>query len=135
VDSSLFASAEDGGQDTLPSRAEPGAVAAPDFAIDDRRTNRLFAEIVRGVNCRIDQEPKPVHRMIEQMSGQTSIGFARETALRQAFQFLRQAQTAYGHGITREPMATPGPSERIGPVDQPQDRARQAHRPTHGRFQ
>jgi hypothetical protein len=47
---SLFAGSYDCGQNTLPPRAEPGAVAAPDFAVDDRRTNRLFAAIVRGVD-------------------------------------------------------------------------------------
>ena len=40
---SLFASADHGHQGTLQPCAAPGAVAAPDFAIHHRRTDRLFA--------------------------------------------------------------------------------------------
>ena len=50
--------------------APPSAVAAPDFAIDDRRTDRTLGPMIRGLNCRIDQEPEPLHRVLAEMVGQ-----------------------------------------------------------------
>jgi len=99
AEGSLFASADYGGQNALASGTKPGAIATPDFAVHDGRTNGLFATIIRGVDRGIDQKPKPVHRMLQQVPGQTPIRRVRETALSQLLQFTGQAQAALGQVI------------------------------------
>src|SRR5687768_6317423 len=111
---SLFAGAKYGGQNALPSCSLPGAVAAPYFAVHYRRANRLLATVVGRVGLGVDQEPEPVHGMLQQMPGQTPIRFVREMAARQLFQFARQSQAVVGQGVTAQPMAAPGASQRIG---------------------
>ena len=60
--------------------ARPGTVAAPDLAIHHCRTNRLLGPMVCRLNRWIDQEPEPLHRMIQEMAGQAAIRFVREGA-------------------------------------------------------
>ena len=57
----------------LPS-AKPGAVSAPDFAVDHGRTKGLLGPMVRGGDRRIDQEPEPVHRMFQEVSAKCRFG-------------------------------------------------------------
>ncbi len=127
VSGALFACADHGTQDVLPSCASPGAVAAPYFAVHHGRANCLLGTIVGGVDRRIDQEPEPVHGMIQQMPGQTPIRLVREAALRQLFQFTCQAQAVLGQVVAAQSMATPGTPQPIRAVDQPEHRARQSH--------
>jgi hypothetical protein len=128
---SLFAGANYGAENALPSCARPGAIAAPDLAVHHRRPKGLLAAVVGGV----EQEPEPVGGMLQQMPGQTTIRFVREAAFGQSLQFTSQAQAALGQSIAAQPMAAPRASQGIRAIDQPQHRPRQAHRAAHGGFQ
>ncbi len=52
-----------------------------------------------------------------------------------SFQFASQAQATLGQVVAAEAMTSPRTTQREGAVDQCQDRSRQAHGTTHGRFE
>ena len=60
--------------------ARPRAIAAPDLAIHHRRPDGPLGPMVGGLNRRIDQEPEPVHGVLEKVLGQAAIRFVREAA-------------------------------------------------------
>ncbi len=57
--------------------SDPGAVAAPDFAIHHGRADGLFGSEVRRVDVRVSQEGEPLAEVISQVlreSGLIGIG-------------------------------------------------------------
>ena len=55
--------AEDGRNDALRGRADPGAVAAPDFSVHHGGSDGLLATPVRGVDARMPQVGKQLVEM------------------------------------------------------------------------
>ena len=95
-DGALAARAYHRHHDTLCSGAWPRAVSAPDLAIHHRRTDRSLGPMIRRLNRRVDQEPKPLDRVVQDMFRQAPIRLVRETARGQMFQFASQAQATLG---------------------------------------
>ncbi len=73
VDGELTAGANHRHQDPLCMSAKPRAIAAPDFAVDHGRTNSLLGPVIRGLNRRIDQKPKPMDPLVQNVLGQPTI--------------------------------------------------------------
>src|SRR5688500_11662021 len=74
VGGQVVESLDDGAGDRLRLGAGLGAVAAPDFAVDDRRLQGLFAAVIGGGDCRVEQEREPGGRMIRQVLGEAGVG-------------------------------------------------------------
>ena len=59
IDGLVLAGLQDRRNYSLCFAAGVGAVAAPDFAVDDRRLQSLFGAMIRGLDLRVDQEQEP----------------------------------------------------------------------------
>jgi hypothetical protein len=132
---SLAAGADHGHEQALSLGSRPGAVAAPDLAIHDRRSHRLLGPVIRGLNRGFDQEPEPLQRVFAEMLGQATIRRSGEVARGQALQFATEQQTLIRQFVATHTMSPPQPPSDKGLVDQFQHRAREAHGATHRRFQ
>lgn len=65
---------------------QPCPVAAPDLAIDHRRSDGLFATVVRGGHARMTQVREHLTRMILEEVGQPPVAIVRETPSNDSFQ-------------------------------------------------
>ena len=54
-------------QGRLGVSSDPGAVAAPDFAIHHGRPDGLFGSEVGGINVRVSQECEPLAEVVSQV--------------------------------------------------------------------
>src|SRR4051794_17680079 len=83
IDGFVLASFQHRRDDGLGVAAGAGAVAAPDFAIDDWRLQGLLGPMIRGRNRRVNEKQEPSGGMIVQMLGEASVGLVRTWPLRQ----------------------------------------------------
>lgn len=70
VDGSVLARLQYGAEDRLSFTAGVGAVAAPDFAVHDRRLQRLLRAMIRRRDAWVHQEHEPRSGMVVQMLGE-----------------------------------------------------------------
>src|SRR4051812_32120574 len=83
IDGLVLAGFKDGRDNRLSVAAGVGPVAAPDFAIDNRRLQGLFGPMIRGRNRRVNEKQEPCGGMIVQVLGEASVGLVRTRPLRQ----------------------------------------------------
>jgi hypothetical protein len=75
VDGFVLAGLQHAGRDFLSLGAGVGAIAAPDFAVHDRRLERLLGPVIRGGNRRVQQELEPLLAMMIEMLGKRLVEF------------------------------------------------------------
>lgn len=95
VSSSLPAGAQHRAQDFLSMSSSPGPIAAPDFAVDDRRADGLLCEIVGGLDPGMLQEGEKLIPMPRKMLGEALVGLVRSRPAEDAIQPALQSSDCH----------------------------------------
>ena len=101
----LLAGSQHGVQNALRCGAWPSAVATPNLAVHDGRADRLLSAIIRGCDFGIDQEPEPMHGMVQICRASRRFGACVKLpeATRSSWQLSSKPCSAKASPLSRRP--------------------------------